>query len=248
MWDFAIPYSTPLRAVCGFVNTFTLGIVSPITKSRPMLSELVSVFKLPVDRDIRFAVDQSFYVFGRNGNVHGIGVEVFDIPTLIAGTRKNNAFHDSCVWLVFCEQRLFVSAGNLKRSAADDPGSHAFAYVPYNYLHIIRNSTSGLSQTSRHFEPSPLLDLKVMTQVAPLEVSNASIADADPYSEYTKNSFPWLPLFPPWIGFALCFVGFSGIAWGWRNNRHLPWSVLGFIGGVILWTCGLFIVLPWSVS
>ena len=248
MWNLAISNSTPLRAVCGFVNTFSLGIISPITKSRPMLSKLVSVFKLPIDRDICFAVDQPFYVFGRNGNIHGIGIEVLDIPTLIAGTRENNAFHDAGVWLVFCEQRLLVSAGNLKRPAADDPRSHAFAYVPYNYLHIIRDSISSLFQASRHFEPSSLLDLKVMAQVAPLEVSNASISDASPYSEYAEKSFPWLPLFPPWIGFALCLFGFAGIAWGWRNDRRLPWSFLGFIGGVILWSFGLFIVLPWSVS
>ena len=49
-------------------------------------------------------------------------------------------------------------------------------------------------------------------------------------------------------GVCLAALGLCGIVWGWVNHdRYLPWSILAYLAGCILWVSGLALFLQAGV-
>lgn len=98
-------------------------------------------------------------------------------------------------------------------------------------------------------DPCALRNLEVLTQVTPLPISDDGIPDSGYNATYLQGSIPvqfanrmeGSP--PPWGGTIWTALGILGIGWGWRNDRRRPWSVLAFLLGVVLLSCGFLSVL-----
>src|SRR5208337_2705384 len=88
----------------------------------------------------------------------------------------------------------------------------------------------------REPDPRPLVNLKVLSKIPPLQTSYNGISDSEDYSHDLKRSFP------TWSGFVMALFGFFCIQFGWhrlRNNRDISASTWIFIVGIVLFGIGL---------
>jgi hypothetical protein len=69
-----------------------------------------------------------------------------------------------------------------------------------------------------------------------------TISDGNNNRRENSNSLHDSPALP-WL--LICGCGLALGLWGWGSERRMPYSVYGFLVGLILWIVGLSIVLPW---
>lgn len=103
--------------------------------------------------------------------------------------------------------------------------------------------------------PSSFICPKVSVGVSPLTVSYYSVGNSGQSNGNTQEPLPRFPgpyspypKLPPWGAIVCAIVGFIGAMAGGIAGKHTAWSGPALVVGVVLWTYGMIIVLPWSVS
>jgi len=102
------------------------------------------------------------------------------------------------------------------------------------------------------YDVGPLLFSELIAEILPLAVRHHGIRNSGQTHSKPKTTLPWPPRphsNPPWSAIVVSIVGgISGIGGAVIGRRGLPWSGFAMVLGVILWTYGFWIVLPWSVQ
>jgi hypothetical protein len=106
---------------------------------------------------------------------------------------------------------------------------------------------SGYAYSYWNVGPRSLASFEVAAQVLPLKEGHNSVTYASQNTYDFETSHPG-DLLPPWHIFLLAILGVVGIAWGWENDRRLPWSFIGFLLGIVFWGYALYFILPWLAS
>jgi hypothetical protein len=143
---------------------------------------------------------------------------------------------------------------NLIRHIRDAVKGRAFAGVTnghwYTLILMYNGRERGLGS-----EPSPLVNLKVVPQVPPLDHRHGGVDNPrhEAHSFQTvllkKDSFDLSPYSTPtrtrWAYLILFVLGAIGICWGWGNNGHGDWGCICVVVGSLIMFFSAFVVLPW---
>ena len=118
-----------------------------------------------------------------------------------------------------------------------------YAFADVLYFHVDRKRFFYCSQRIRHLEPCSLVNLKIMSKIAPLEVRYNGVHNGEWDSDKFKNDLP------PLQGAIPLALGFIGTSWDWinmRRERHLPAVGIVSLAGRFCTAYGWLTILPWS--
>ena len=237
-----IPIDTP-----SYVKVFGACLVClPSTEPGPVISESISVRNYAPYSKICVSGGQSVKLVRVQRANCAIGVvrRSATIERCLI-RREEHITHnfpqiDSPRW----KARTAISIDNLDNNVTLQSQCRTLARIVKNYFNT--HGRIEINWNAKvHFNPSTLVNHKVMAQIAPLKVGHDSI----PYGKWDGDNLQ--NRFPPINGLIPGILGLVSISWGWwnfRRGQRLPYSPIVFLAGCTLWIYGLLTLLPWSTT
>lgn len=235
----AVAYGIPLDTVVSVGRIWEAGETPPRAEAPPVFAELISVDGIAKNRQIGMAVNETLNLsIGKRAPIISAHQKRGKF-NMVAGEERSNMKVLMEWWL---QRRCTSSRNNLYRKFYVKSQCSTLAEISGRSCRL-KNTTTKFWAYKPGLNPTSLVNLKIVPQVAPLKIGYQSVSYTGEYAYSLKNP-------PPWYSVLEYVLGFCGLEWGWvnfRNGRHIPISPIIFLAGCCLVVCGLFVLLPWSV-